>query len=136
MLVWSIAIFNPLEWTLVSFFLYALKISDGIVGAVATTSSSSSAGTVDGSGRPLASNAIYSTAADTDDIYKVPQCNSPVDPSKLPEGVLFQVFVYIQWCPFSTTSVPSQMKMVNNESMVGQRRFPLYRHFHYIVKLG
>ncbi len=35
--------------------------------------------------------ALYSTQADTDDIYRVPQNNDPIDPSKLPPGVLYQV---------------------------------------------
>ena len=52
------------------------KGSDGVPRAAAATSGSET---------------LYSTATDTDDIYKVPTSNTPVDPSKLPEGVLFQV---------------------------------------------
>ncbi len=42
-------------------------------------------------GTTAESVSVYSEADATDDIYKVPQSNVPVDPSKVPEGVLFQV---------------------------------------------
>ncbi len=49
-------------------------------------------GTSGGATGAAADESPYSlAAADEDDIYKVPQSNNPVDPSKIPEGVLFQV---------------------------------------------
>ena len=60
--------------------MFVQKGSDGVPGAAAATSGGNSG-----------SDTLYSTATDTDDIYKVPTSNTPVDPSKLPEGVLFQV---------------------------------------------
>ena len=63
--------------TNLALFVFVLQVNEGIPGVAAAASSGSAA----------AGDTLYSTAAaDTEDIYRVPTSNTPVDPSKTTRG--------------------------------------------------